>query len=139
MNLCIKYCENDEILEYSEKLENTGIDNILLSDLLYIVVENEQLQKLYIFGIWGKIKIYQNDPNNVPRSISLKSGSSISVIPCDNNTCVFIERPIHIYMMLNIIKKNASKKPSIIRKKIDRYCRSNDIRNRIYDYRFCYE
>jgi len=115
--------------EYEIPLADTNLDKLLLPDVMYLVVENETYEKLFIFGIAGKTKVTENSLFDSVKSVTLTGGPWVSIMPYGQNTGIYIENEANVLAMLDIIKKNEAMGIEKIRKKIERFCQKNVIYN----------
>ena len=135
LNLCVGYYMGEgEINSYIRRINEVDLNATLMSDVVYVIIENEQGEKEFIFGVLSNVRIHENNPMEMPRQIILKGKSYVIVMTCKESTGIFIETPEHIFMMLDIIRANEKQGIQAVRKQLDKYCNINHIQNQIHNY-----
>lgn len=134
LDLYVNYYNEAKLKEYVSDISEANLKDILMDDVMYAVVENEKHEKLFIFGILGKAKIYENNPFDIVPNCTIRGTGWVSSMPCIKNVGTYIETPDNVFMMLNIIKENEKNGIKTVRHLLEKYCIVNCIHNYQSDY-----
>lgn len=130
LKICIKYTSGRT---YEGLLHEAKLMDLLWDDFMYITIEYESGSPYFIFGKEGNVKIHENVPF-LPRSVTFGRKSDLFVIPCKEDTGLYVEDSLKILGMLNIVQQNERNGLGVIRKKISRYCKKNHVNDYIDDF-----